>query len=215
MTANLAFRLDGHGTCKRLLVLLHGYGATQHDIAGITPQVNQHNNYFVLCPRGPIDAPGGGASWYDFDDAWRPDPQSFTASLDGLDHLLDSVCGRLGIGRDNVVVGGFSQGAGMAAWLAYATPATSRPAAYWCCGTIVDVGDTPLDLSTARGGSALVLAGRHDPNVPLERSRRQAHRLQQAGADVTLSEHDGGHGLSPAMLNDMAHWLDDLEPTTC
>ncbi len=211
MTADLAFRLDGRGSCERLLVLLHGYGATQHDIAAIGSQVDPDGRYFVLCPRGPIEVPGGGASWYDFDGAWRADPKGFGETLDALDGLVNAACARLGLERDSVVVGGFSQGAGIAAWLAYSTPEASRPAGFWCCGTIVDVDDTPLDLSAARDNRALVLAGRDDPNVPLERNRTQAQRLQAAGADVTLSEHDGGHGLSPAMLDDMARWLTDFD----
>ena len=206
--SDLTFRLDGHGECERLLVLLHGYGATPDDIAGIASHADPDGRYFVLSPRGPIEVAGGGASWYDFDDAWRADPKSFAATLDSLDRLIGSVCERLGIERSKVIVGGFSQGAGMAAWLAYATPEPSRPEGLWACGTIVDVADTPLDLSAAEGTRALILAGRNDPNVPLERSRGQAQRLAAAGVDVTLSEHDGGHGLSMAMLSDMAMWLD-------
>ena len=202
------FRLDGEGECERLLVLLHGYGATPDDIAGLASHADPESRYFVLSPRGPIEVAGGGASWYDFDDAWRADPKSFATTLDSLDQLIGSVCSRLGIERSKVIVGGFSQGAGMAAWLAYATPESSRPDGLWVCGTIVDVDGTPLDLSAAEGTRALILAGRNDPNVPLERSRGQAERLAAAGVDVTLSEHDGGHGLSVAMLNDMAVWLD-------
>jgi len=211
---DLTFRLDGSGSCGRLLVLLHGYGATQHDIATIGSQVDPDGRFFVLCPRGPIEVPGGGASWYDFDDAWRADPESFAKTLDALEALISAACVRLGLQSDRVVVGGFSQGAGMAAWLAYSTPEASRPAGFWCCGTIVDVADTPLDLSAARGTSALVLAGRDDPNVPLERNRNQAQRLQAAGVEVTLSEHAGGHGLSPAMLTDMARWLNGFSQAT-
>ncbi len=204
---DLSFRIDGRGRGERLLVLLHGYGATQHDIGPVAARADPDGRFYTLSPRGPIDVPGGGASWYDFDDAWRPDPESFASALDSLDGLIGSACSRLGIERRSVVVGGFSQGAGLAAWLAYATPETSRPAGFWCCGTIVDVADRALDLATAKGTKALVLAGRDDPNVPLKRSRNQAADLERAGAEVVMSEHDGGHGLSAAMLDDMTDWL--------
>lgn len=205
--SDLSFRLDGRGQPERLLVLLHGYGATQHDIAPIAARVDPDGRFFALSPRGRIEVAGGGASWYDFDDAWRPDPDSFASALDGLDALIASACARLGLARRDVVVGGFSQGAGLAAWLAYATPGSSRPAGLWCCGTIVEVDGRALDLAAAKSTRALVLAGRHDPNVPLERSRDQARNLARAGAEVVMSEHDGGHGLSAAMLADMADWL--------
>ncbi|MGE0000317.1 MAG: alpha/beta hydrolase [Ilumatobacteraceae bacterium] len=203
----LAFRLDGRVDAGRLLVMLHGYGATQHDLATIAPTIDPDHRFLVLSPRGPIPVAGGGASWYDFDASWRPDPASFAGTLSALDALVDDICGRFGIDRHRSVVGGFSQGAGMAAWLAYATPEHSRPAGLWCCGTVVEVDDRPLDLATADGTDVLVLAGRHDPNVPLPRNLDQAARLRAAGADVTLSEHDGGHGLSTPMLADMRSWL--------
>ena len=203
----LAFRLDGRADAGRLLVMLHGYASTERDIATIAPTIDPHNRFLVLCPPGLITVAGGGASWYDFDESWRADPGSFAAALTALDALVDDICTRFGVDRHGTVVGGFSQGAGVAAWLAYATPERSRPAGLWCCGTIVQVDDLPLDLGTARGTRVLILAGRHDPNVSLQRSRDQAFRLSSAGAIVAVSEHDGGHSLSNAMLNDFAAWL--------
>lgn len=206
----LAFRLDGRVDAGRLLVMLHGYGATELDLATIAPTIDPDHRFLILCPRGPIPVAGGGASWYDFDASWRADPVSFAGTLNALDVLVDDVCARFGIDRRQSVVGGFSQGAGMAAWLAYATPERSRPAGLWCCGTIVSVDDRPLDVAAASGTDVLVLAGRHDPNVPLQRNLDQAARLRAAGAEVRLSEHDGGHGLSTPMLADFADWLREL-----
>ncbi|MBV1894388.1 MAG: alpha/beta hydrolase [Ilumatobacteraceae bacterium] len=201
------YRLDVNRRADHLLVLLHGYGATQHDIAPVAQHVDPIGRFSALSPRGPIEVAGGGASWYDFDASWTADPASFAAVLEALDAFVGSVASRLSIERKNVVVGGFSQGAGLAAWLAYDTPQESRPAGLWCCGTIIDVDNQALDLTAAQGSRALILAGRSDPNVPLERSRAQASRLEEASVDVTMSEHDGGHGLSAPMLADMTNWL--------
>lgn len=189
-------------------MLLHGYGATPGDLAAIAPHVDPAGRFVTIAPQAPLPA-GSGASWYEFDDAWQADPASFADCLTRLDVEVEHSCARVGARRDEAIIGGFSQGAGMAAWLAFATP-SSRPAGFWCCGTIVDVDGQPLDLTGAAGTPVLVLAGRDDPNVPLERNRRQVERLRAAGADVTYSEHDGGHGLSPAMLDDMRAWLADL-----
>ncbi len=207
----LAFHLEGGPRSERLLVLLHGFGATPNDIAAVVPHVDPAGRYAVVAPRGPIELPGGGASWYDFDERWAADPASFHTTLAALDLFVDGVCGAFGTARSEVVIGGFSQGAGMAAWLSFAT-ASPAPAGFWCCGTIVEVGGHPLGLSPAHGCSCLVLAGRSDPNVPLERSRDQAHKLERAGGRVTLSEHDGGHGLSRPMLDDMRVWLAAFPP---
>jgi len=204
--SDLSLRIDAGQNAERLLVLLHGYGATQHDLASIIPAIDPDGRLIVLSPLAPMATPGGGASWYDFDDAWRADPSSFYATLDMLDRLIETVCRQFVMDRSDAVIGGFSQGAGMAAWLAFATR-SAVPAGFWCCGTIVDVDDQPLDLTSARDCHVLTLAGRSDPNVPLERSRAQGRRLELAGARLTVSEHPGGHGLGPAMLADMNRWL--------
>ena len=207
----LTFRLDVTPRWERLLVLLHGYGATQHDIMAMSSHVDPTGRFAVVAPRGPVEVPGMGASWYDFDQQWVADPVSFHATLNTLNVFVDGVCEAFGADRSDVVIGGFSQGAGMAAWLSFAT-ASSAPAGFWCCGTIVDVEGKQLDLSRANGTRCLVLAGRSDPNVPLARSRDQARLLDLAGSEVTLSEHDGGHGLSQLMLDDMHAWLAMFQP---
>jgi len=202
----LAFCIEAGPHAERLLVLVHGYGATPHDIAAIAPHVDPAGRFAVVAPRGPIQLPSGGASWYTFDERWIADPTSFRATLNILDKFVDSIGKVFGMDRSDAIIGGFSQGAGMAAWLSFASPSPA-PAGFWCCGTIIDVNGVSLDLSPADGCSSLILAGRSDPNVPLKRSRDQARRLELAGSRVTVSEHDGGHGLSRPMLDDIREWL--------
>jgi len=123
-----------------------------------------------------------------------------------VNSFVETMCARYDIDISDRVVGGFSQGAGIAAWLAFGGRSTA-PSGFWCCDTVVDVDGESLDVTDARGRDVLILAGRDDPNVPLERNRAQARRFCEAGAHTTVSEHEGDHGLSPAMLNDMNQWL--------
>ena len=210
---DFSYRIDAGPNAQQLLLLLHGYGATQHNIASIVPEIDPDGRYVTVSPLAPIVAPGGGASWYDFDDTWRADPLSFHATLGALNTFIETMCARFGFNTSDSVVGGFSQGAGMAAWLAFGNR-SATPAGFWCCGTVVDVDDRPLDLGSALGRQVLILAGRSDPNVPLERSLDLARRFDLAGAHTTVSEHDGGHGLGRDMLIDMNRWLAGMTPPT-
>lgn len=201
------YRIEGVGRPRRLLVVLHGYGATQHDLAALKPHVDPDGNYLFVSPHGPIKTANGGASWYNFDEAaWQAYPDSFHQTLQSLDFFVNDLCETTGLKRKEAVFGGFSQGAGLAAWLSFATNSPA-PTGFWCNGTIVDVGGVSLDLTSARNSKSLILASRQDQHVPLERSRSQAARLRKAGSDVTVSEHDGTHGFSRAMLDDMRRWL--------
>ncbi len=203
---DFSYRIDAGCDAQQLLLLLHGYGSNQHDIASIIPEIDPQGHFVTVSPLGPIAVPGGGASWYDFDEHWQADPQSFHSTLSALNSFVETMCTRYDIDMSNRVIGGFSQGAGVAAWLAFGGRSTA-PSGFWCCGTVVDVDGESLDVTDARGRDVLILAGRDDPNVPLERNRAQAQRFYEAGAHTTVSEHEGGHGLSTAMLNDMNQWL--------
>ena len=68
----MALQLNVVGTTglgSRLLLLVHGYGADEHDLAPLAPYLDPEGRYFTVCPRGPLTVePFGGASWYDFAD---------------------------------------------------------------------------------------------------------------------------------------------------
>ena len=206
-----SYRLDAGPDASRLLVLLHGYGSNHHNIASIIPMVDPDGRFVTVSPLAPITVAGGGASWYEFDQSWRADRDSFNETLDALSTFVDTMCARFGFDPADSILGGFSQGAGMAAWLAFDGRSTAA-AGFWCCGTVVDVDGQSLDLADARGSEVLILAGLSDPNVPLERNRAQARRFELAGAHTTVSEHEGGHGLGHGMLKDMNRWLSEIPP---
>src|SRR5438477_10772387 len=100
---------------QRLLLLVHGYGADERDLGGLLPYLDQEGRFAVVLPRGPVAAPGTpGFAWYDFmgDDATRV--AGYATAVAMLDDLLDEQCAALGFDRGDAVVGGFSQGAGLA-----------------------------------------------------------------------------------------------------
>lgn len=203
----LTYQLNAGPKGNRLLVLLHGFGGDQYSISSLGPSIDPEGHYIILSPLGPIERLEGGASWYDFDEeTWMADISSFNKTLAMLDQLVDTVCQQYDLKREDCIFGGFSQGAGMAAWAAFADQ-TKQAAGLWCCGTVVEIDGQPLDLTSAQGSSALFLAGLSDEHIPIERTRATAARFKAAGVNVTLSEHEGGHGISPPMARDFKKWL--------
>ena len=51
------------GAGTRLLVLIHGYGADEFDLAGLVPHIDPDGRFFTVCPRGPRSVMGFGAGW--------------------------------------------------------------------------------------------------------------------------------------------------------
>jgi phospholipase/carboxylesterase len=143
---------------RPLLLLLHGYGADEHDLFALVPYLPPH--YVVAAVRAPLTPPfpAPGFSWYPIDGLDGRDPQHVTDAASLVVDWIDAVA-------PTAVVGllGFSQGAAVALQAmrlrpdrfafavnlsGYATPgalpgdsalAERRPPVFWGRGTRDDV----------------------------------------------------------------------------
>lgn len=142
-----------------LLVLLHGYGADEHDLFGLVPYLPE--GIAVASVAAPLTPPWPmpGRSWYAIEGLDGRSADSVTAAARAFLHWLDSAAGD----APSVALLGFSQGAAVAlqslrlapgsidsvvALSGYATPgelpeddvlAELRPAVFWGRGTNDDV----------------------------------------------------------------------------
>jgi phospholipase/carboxylesterase len=143
---------------RPLLVLLHGYGADENDLFGLTPYLPPE--FVFAAVRAPLDPPfpTPGYSWYPIEGLESRDPRRVTEAASRLAEWIDA-------SGDQTHVGllGFSQGAAVAlqamrlhpdrfafavALSGYATPgplprdaelADRRPPVFWGRGTHDDV----------------------------------------------------------------------------
>ena len=191
----------------RLLVLLHGFEDAPERLGAIVSEIDPTDGAMtVVAPRGPHDL-GNGPSWLGSQD---PDPDDVAVTLDQLDALVDEECSRLEIGRDAVVVGGFSQGG--AAALALTLRAGDRAPVGGCFVLAGFLWPPPaVDYSFDRAAGAtpvLVVHGRDDDVIAVQQGRSAARLLDRRGLAVTYREHpDAGHELHPAYLADVRSWL--------
>src|ERR1043166_6316601 len=92
---------------ERLLLLVHGMGADEHDLEGLLPYLDPDGRFVAVLPRAPLDMPPGYA-W------WEPGGHGrFVESLDLLDDLLEAACDEHELHRFEAVLAGFSQGASL------------------------------------------------------------------------------------------------------
>lgn len=150
-----------------LLVLLHGYGADEHDLFGLAPYLPE--GFAVASVAAPLSPPWPmpGRSWYPIDNLDGRDPSHVTAAAEALLRWID------GTGAASAVLLGFSQGAAVAlqalrlapervgavvALSGYATPGALprdgeleelRPPVFWGRGSHDDVIPQPLIAHTA------------------------------------------------------------------
>lgn len=216
--------LVGPGRGDRLLLLIHGYGADEHDLAPLSGVLDPEGRFTAVCPRGPIKLVGpgmGGASWYEPSDGDEIEAGSFQRSILGLDHLIDAVCEQRGLRRAATVVVGFSQGGATALAVSLRDTTKSRPAGVACLsGMLPDPpwlrylweADAP---GPADGVPALyVQHGTVDPMVDIGRGRHTQETLRRHGIEPEYHEYAMGHEISPESLATLRHWLDRVTTAT-
>jgi predicted esterase len=167
------------------IVLLHGRGGSAENMLSLTRAL-RGDGLAYLAPQA------AGHTWY---------PNSFLAPRESNQPYLSSALAKVasvvasieaaGIGRDRIVVAGFSQGACLATEFV-----ASNPARY--AGMIAFTGGLigPPDANLHHEGSlagtpALLLSGDPDPHVPWQRVEASAAELERMGAVVTARRYPG------------------------
>lgn len=194
------------GPGERLLVLIHGYGADQHDLAPLAPHIDPGGRFFTICPRGPLTVFGFGAGWYERDDDGNIDPSMFLASVDAVDATIDRACEQHGLDRAQAVVIGFSQGGAMTMASTLRRGGATRPAAAVCLSGMMQEVDG-LDYDFAEPPALLVHHGSLDPVVAVDRGRRIHDTLTENGVEHVYREYPMQHEISPQSVFDLRDWL--------
>lgn len=197
------------GVGERLLVLVHGYGADEYDLAPLTPHIDPEGRFFTICPRGPHSVMGFGAGWYERREDRTIDPAMFLASVDALDAAIHDACTANDLNRSEAVIIGFSQGGAMTLASALRAEGAVRPKAIACLsgmlteldGLAYDFDDTP---------SILVHHGSNDPVVVVDRGRATRAVLEAHDVAHTYREYPMQHEISAESVRDLRDWLTEL-----
>lgn len=183
------------------LLVLHGRGGTELDLAGLGAVLG--TGHGVLAPRGP-EPEGAGFAWFRHRAIGVPVPESLDARLAEVAAWLEEATAEHGIARPMTAVG-FSNGGMMAGALAAVRPDL--------------VGDVALLSSAyplpahvlAAGGLAgrrvLVAGGDDDPFLPPPTAAAGVASYRDAGAEVTEVARPGGHGIGDEEVGALRRWL--------
>lgn len=193
---------------ERLLLLMHGIGSNENDLAGLAPVIDPNGDYVTVCPRAPY-AYGPGFSWYRME---QPDLSAPTmaSSLDAVDEVIESACAEYGMERSEMVVGGFSQGGAMSLVHTFRESDKQRPA-----GVLVMSGFIPSDGAVSLDWSGdlppvLMQHGTHDPMVPLERAKYTLNVLEDHEVPVIFREYPMQHNVTQESARDAEDWLGQI-----
>ncbi|GIW07616.1 MAG: phospholipase/carboxylesterase [Dehalococcoidia bacterium] len=173
------------------VILLHGRGA---NAASILPLARE-----LAAPGVAFLAPeAAGQTWYPF---------SFLAPLDQNEPWLSSALALVGdlvtqveaagVLAERIVIGGFSQGACLAADWVIRTPRRYGGLIAFSGGAIGPLGTQWNDTGDLAGMPAFLGCSTNDPHVPEERVRETAAHLERLGAVVDCRIYPGlGHTIN-------------------
>jgi phospholipase/carboxylesterase len=190
------------------LVLLHGRGADENDLLGLSEYLS--DRLFIMSVRAPFPFPyGGGYTWYDVGQIGTPEPGMFTASYEKLTQCIDDALKQYPIDAGNLFLLGFSMGTVMSFALALTHPSRFR-------GVSANSGYVPegthltFDWQNLSGLQVLITHGEQDPVIPVDFARRARQLFSHSTAQVTYREYQAAHHLSDESLTDITTWMNNL-----
>lgn len=196
------------GQASGLLVLHHGRGADELDLAPLADVLDPQRRLHVVSVRGPLVLPDSpGYHWYVVRQVGYPDAPTFQRSLTELAAFHDNLWSRTGIAAVNTVLGGFSMGAVMSysLGLGAARPLPAGILAF--SGFIPTVEGWAPHLEDRLELPVFIAHGRLDPTIPVQFAHQARAQLSQAGLPVSYHESDVGHSIDPAHVPAAAAWL--------
>ncbi len=183
------------------LILLHGRGATAHDILTLADSF-AGEAFHVAAPQATND------TWY---------PESFLAPVEAnepwlssavqtVHRLIDKISTH--VPPERIYLMGFSQGACLALETAARKARRYAGIAAFTGGLIGERIDTEAYNGDFAGTKIFIGAGDRDPHVPLQRAQESESVLRTMGADIRLQVYPGKpHTILPDEIRAVRQWM--------
>lgn len=176
------------------LVLLHGWGGSPEDVLRLVDELH-HHGVLYLAPAA------AGRVWYpgDVEGATVDREGHLTSGFDRIGAAIE-MAADAGVGRNRVVLFGFSQGACLASEYAARRPTRYGGVVAVAGGLLGPIDDFDRYEGSLDGTPVFLGAGRDDPHVSPDRIETAADTFRRLDSDVTARLYD-----------DLGHYVNDDE----
>jgi phospholipase/carboxylesterase len=197
----------------RLVVLLHGFGASMYDLAGLASAIDA-TGYIYAFPNGPYRVNlGMGQSGYSWlvRERVEPPPPDMPPFEELMDVFMAELLERTGTEPGRIVLGGFSQGGGISLHYGLPRPEIFRGIAV-LSGFLRNVEELEARLpSPQREQRVFIAHGLYDQTISIDSGGRATKAfLENQGYAVVYNEYDMGHEISRAEVRDLNAWLHEM-----
>lgn len=202
------------------IVLLHGYGSAESDWVPLVNAIHVPSRARFIFPRGPetaarTDGAAMGRGWWRLELASQVRRGVLGADLSGVKTVgIQNAAGAvraLLVQQGNMaarpfILGGFSQGAMVAAQVAFLSSEPLR-ALVLLSGTIVNEPLWKAHYARRRGLRVFISHGRTDATLSFDVADRLRKSMAAAGMQVTWVPFDGGHEIPVEVLAALDEFL--------
>ncbi|MFZ5656222.1 MAG: alpha/beta hydrolase [Pseudomonadota bacterium] len=208
--APLAYRLLGASQSpRRLLVLAHGVGGNETNLASLGAQAPADTA--TLLVRAPLVIGIGQYAWFPVvftPGGPQPDLGAAERSRVLLADFVSVMQQRLGVAQSATVIAGFSQGGIMSASVGLTEPPRVAGFAVLAGRILPELAPQVAPRQALTHVRALVAHGRDDAKLPVDWAHRADAWLNDLGIDHELRLYPGGHAITPSMQEDLLAWFD-------
>ena len=193
---------------QALLVLLHGVGGNELQLAGLGPLLDARLR--VVLVRAPLAFGPSQFGWFQVSfGAQGPsiDPAQAESSRQQLCRLVGSLQAGYGIEAGRTVVAGFSQGGIMSAGLALTEPQKVGGFGLLSGRILPEIAPLIGERAALTRLAGFVSHGETDDKLPFAWAEKATAWLGELGVPHELHRYPVGHQLTAEMAQDFAAWL--------
>jgi phospholipase/carboxylesterase len=210
------------------LLLCHGFGASAEDLFGLAePLVSlfeqQLRKPLMVFPEAPIDMSDfgieGGRAWWplnmakllamaqsnDFDSIRNEEPPGLDYARKSLVDAIDAMSERFGLSTRNLILGGFSQGAMLAADVAIRGLKSPPRRLVLFSGAMICQAAWTSKADSLAETVVYQCHGLQDPVLPIQTGKWLGEFMTQHAKNATFHTFRGGHGIPPEAIEALAN----------
>jgi phospholipase/carboxylesterase len=208
-----------------MVVLMHGFGASGTDLVPLWRQFSVPRGTRFAFPEAPLELDGmmpgfDSRAWWMIDmerldravrtgeirDLSAEIPVGMAEANTQIEAMLDELAGRFSVRGEELVLGGFSQGAMLACDVALKSQ-RKLAGLVVLSGTFLDE-STWTKLMPARHGLPVFMShGRADPLLPFALAEKLRDSFAVAGLKPDFVPFSGGHGIADSVLSGLSSFI--------